>query len=142
MTDTDLRSQILMPTLSKLALAVGCCLVLSLLACGGSEPASSPEPSSPAASPADEAGEASETTFEPAFPEDVSAEGLTSDDVEQAAAAHSDDGHSHGEDGDHSHGDDGHSHDEGGDHSHGEDGHSHDDGDHSHGEGEGDHGAA
>ncbi|MDY7094819.1 MAG: hypothetical protein SX243_17745 [Acidobacteriota bacterium] len=92
-------------------------------------------PGAPSEAPAAEAGTAAdsdapeaedavageEVQFEPAYPEDVSSEGLSEEDMAQQEAGHS---HSEGGDheGDHSHGEE--------DHSHGEDeeNHDHDDG--------------
>lgn len=58
-----------------------------------------------------------EVRFEPAYPEEVSSEGLTAEDVAQQEA-----GHSHSGDGVHAHEEAGHSHEEVEDH------HEHDDG--------------
>lgn len=84
-----------------------CCLLT--VACGG--PASEPVEPEPAATKETEA--ASETTYEPAYPEDVSSEELSDEDrSQQEGAAHThDDGTTHG---DHDHGDDeDHGHDQG-----------------------------
>ncbi|MCG8460847.1 MAG: hypothetical protein MI919_31570 [Holophagales bacterium] len=72
-------------------------------------------------------------TYVPAYPADVSNEGLDSVDVaQQESLSHGEPGHDHGED-DHDHGEDDHGHGEG-DHGHGEDGHDQDAGgrDHDH----------
>jgi hypothetical protein len=55
-------------------------------------------------------------TYEPAYPEEVSAEALSDEDVSQQDAAHG-----HAEGAEHAHGDDQHSHGEGADHDHGQD---------------------
>ena len=103
-------------------------------ACGGGQPGnseSSTEPTAEVQAPPAGAGENhDETTYEPAYPDDVSSEGLTDSDTGQQEASHS---HSDGDE--HTHEDGGtHSHDEGDEHSHDEgDEHSHDEGDeHSH----------
>lgn len=102
------------------------CTLLALLGLACGQPASdAPAPSTeePPAAAADgaEAPAGDEVTFEPAYPTDVSTEGLDDDDTAQQQS------HSHGSD-THSHDDGEHSHDDG-DHSHGEDEHSHGDGD-------------
>ena len=66
-----------------------------------------------ASSPAAESD--AQVEYEPAYPTDVSAEGLSEDDVSQHEAAHS-----HGEE-EHTHGEDSHTHDE----DEGDDGHQH-----------------
>lgn len=69
--------------------------VILLVACGGGEPAArEPEPENGGA-----------VTYEPAYPEEVSAEGLSDEDAAQQENAHDHDGgagHEHGE-GAHSH---------------------------------------
>ena len=105
-------------TCSLFALSI---LFLTLLTtgCGGGEP--SVQPPADAASTGGAATETAPTeqvTYEPAYPADVSEEGLREEDVAQQEK---------------------HSHDGGEAHSHGEgDEHSDDHGDHAHGEGEGD----
>ena len=91
--------------------------VAVLSGCGGAaEPAAEGPAAVPATVEEEGAGAAeSATTYEPAFPEEVSGEGLSEEDTQQQEAAHS--------------------HDGGEPHEHGaeeEDGHSHDDGDHQH----------
>ena len=88
---------------------------LFALACQNGESAE-PAGEEPAAAEAP----ASDVTYEPAYPTDVSEEGLSEGDTAQQQATHS-------------HGGDEHSHAEGEDHPHGEDE------DHPHGEGEGEH---
>ena len=98
------------------------CLLLPLLVTG-CQPGETEDPGTADGTPAAEApaepGQAAEAgediTYEPAYPTDVSEEGLSEEDVEQQMG--------HGHDGNHSHGDD---------HTHGDD-HVHDD-DHEHGE--------
>ncbi len=91
-------------------------LALSTVACGGG-----PGEESPSSAPADAAEAATEVEYEPAYPEEVSDEGLSEEDVRHQAT------HDHGEGEEHAHGDDeghmqdddeGHMHDE-----HGDDGH-------------------
>jgi hypothetical protein len=97
--------------LAPLALAV-------LLASGCSTPAGSEE------APGEEAATTTEATavdtgaidYQPAFPEEVSADPLTETDVQQQETAPG---------ADHSHGPDTHTHDEGSDHEHGDGGHTH-----------------
>lgn len=74
----------------------------------------SPENADAEASDA-EAADAETIEFEPAYPADVSTEGLSSEDVDQQKKEHS--------------------HDEGDDHSHDDGSHAHDDGSHSHDDG-------
>lgn len=83
--------------------------VLSLLAIG-CQPTESDPPSEPAAAeaPTEEAADA--VTYEPAYPAEVSEEGLTEADTARQKAEHSHDGDEH------SHGDGSHTHD--GDESH------------------------
>lgn len=77
-------------------------LGLGSTACGGDsgqEP--SPDPSTEAEAPAPEAG-SEEVAYEPAFPEDVSAEGLSDEDVaQQESHSHGGEEHTHGEGEDH-----------------------------------------
>lgn len=65
---------------------------------------------------------ASDVTYEPAYPTDVSEEGLSQEDTAQQQATHSHGGeeHSHGEGDEHSHGEGEHTHGDGGqdDHQH------------------------
>ena len=76
-------------------------LVLTFVACApssksepqGEQPAPATESSEPVATPTVE-----EVTYEPAYPQDVSDEVLTDEDVEQQEA-----GHSHGAGADHTH---------------------------------------
>ena len=98
--------------------------MLALIACQGSgdAPVPSADPAPATSAPEDE------VTYVPAYPEDVSDEGLSDEDVAQQEA------HSHGEE-EHSHGEEDHSHNEE-DHSHDEEDHGHGEGEHSHGEGE------
>ncbi len=76
-------------------------LVLTLVACAPS-PKSEPqgEQSAPAAKGSERVAPptAEEINYEPAYPDDVSDEGLTDEDVEQQEA-----GHSHGAGADHTH---------------------------------------
>ena len=109
------------------------CLLASLLlltvvlaACGSPEPN---EPASAETSASEGTGvDAGATTYEPAYPAEVSAEGLTEEDIAQQEATHS-----HGDGEEHAHGDEGdHAHGEGDEHAHeGGEEHAHDDaGDH------------
>ncbi|HVS16147.1 MAG TPA: hypothetical protein VMV46_19695 [Thermoanaerobaculia bacterium] len=97
--------------LAPLALAV-------LLASGCSAPAGSEEAPGEEATATTEAAadDTGAVEYQPAFPEEVSADPLTEGDVEQQESAGGDD---------HSHGADTHTHDEGPDHEHGDGGHSH-----------------
>ena len=89
-------------------------------------------------SPQGREGTSEGVTYVPAYPADVSTEGLDAEDVaQQESLSHGEDGHDHGEDG-HDHGEDGHDHGEGG-HDHDEGDHNHDEGDHDHDEGGLDH---
>lgn len=96
------------------ALAV---LLVLAVACGGTAEApdgAAAEPAATESSTADApAGDAGEVSYEPAYPEEVSEEGLSEEDTAvQGSAAHDpgDDSHEHGEDS-HEHGDeDGHGH--------------------------------
>lgn len=102
--------------------------VLTLLAagCGGGEPsAESPAETASPAGAATDAATSEQLTYEPAYPADVSEEGLSEEDVEQLRVEHTHDG---GE---------AHSH-EGDEHDHEGEEHSHDDGSHTHGEGDND----
>ena len=93
-------------------------LCLGLGACGEAETSPRTESTrSPGPAPETEASEES-VTYVPAYPEDVSSEDLSEDDVEQQQSTHS-----HGGD-EHSHGDETHTHDDeeehdGDDHDHG-----------------------
>ena len=110
-----------MKRLQTVLLASVLCLSLfGLVACGGAEdtqsaepaaaPEAAPEASETAATEAPTADEApaGEGSYEAAYPEEVDAEGLSEQDVEQQEEAES---HGHGEgegEGEHSHGEDGH----------------------------------
>lgn len=99
-------------------LAILILLANGLVACGGDRPASDDAESARAAATAPDAAETASgegVTYEPAFPEEVSSEGLSEQDVAQQEAGH---GHSEGADHDTDHGDVGHSHREGADHDH------------------------
>jgi hypothetical protein len=91
--------------------------VAVLSGCGGAaEPAAEAPAAEPATVEEEGAGAAeSATSYEPAFPEEVSGEELSEDDTQQQEAAHS---HDDGEPHEHEAGE--------------ENGHSHDDGDHQH----------
>lgn len=83
-------------------------LMIVLASCQPSEPAAPAPASEPAApeTPESTAPPATEeVSYEPAYPTDVSSEGLSEGDVEQQEASHSHGGaeHSH-DDGEHSHG--------------------------------------
>ena len=103
----------------RFALAAGtlacAALLLPLGACGGdtAEP-SAEEPAAGAAAETSPAPAAGEVEYEPAYPEEVSAEGLAESDAAQQeeAHAHGDETHVHEGAGDeeHDHGDGGHSH--------------------------------
>ncbi len=83
-------------------------LVTLSLGCGGAEPSSregGDEQMLQNEAAAEAAAEAVE--YEPAYPAEVSGEGLSEEDVAQQQTGHSHDG------GEHSHGPDGHSHDGG-----------------------------
>ncbi|MEM7048231.1 MAG: hypothetical protein AAF604_01170 [Acidobacteriota bacterium] len=89
---------------SALALAAA---VLLTTAC---RPAEGPSRTAPAEGAS---AESPQPTYEPAYPDDVSADELSSSDVEQQGASHSHGGaeHRHGADEDHSHeGPDAHQH--------------------------------
>ena len=100
-------------------------VVIASLACKGNEPAKTDETPTAATVPETktvepnategDAPEASEeVAYEPAYPDDVSTEGLSEEDQEQQEAQHS-----HGDGEEHSHGDGSHSHDsEPDDHAH------------------------
>lgn len=104
---------------------------VALAGCGGDDGASAEAPAKSA-----EAADAGDIEFEPAYPDEVSPEGLTAEDVRQQetphrhggeAHAHEDEGedHAHDEGGAHAHDED-HVHDGGEDqHDHDEDGHAH-----------------
>lgn len=92
-------------------------LFLGLTACGA-PPETTGEPASAADTPPPAVSDEAAVTYEPAYPEDVSQEGLTDADTTQQETHGHDDGteHSHAE-GDHSHDDeaeqnhdDGHQH--------------------------------
>ena len=137
---------ILKSFVSYTSLGLAVIFLLALTACAPAEDAPStqnptPTSKSAAADTADNPAE-EEVTYEPAFPEDVSDEALSGEDIEQQHGhSHDDDehghehgegGHSHGDEHDGEHGDDGHSHDDEHGHDHDED-HDHDDGaDHDH----------
>jgi hypothetical protein len=104
------------PRTDSISLAFLAALALgALLALGCSAPAGSEQAPSEAAGTDTDA-----VAYEPAFPEEVSAEPLTDDDVQQQESAHGDD---------HAHGEDSHTHekgtDEDSDHEHSDGGHSH-----------------
>lgn len=82
-------------------------LAFTGLACGSAEapPPDAAAPPSDPPPPAAEAG-AGGVTYEPAYPEEVSSEGLSEGDVAQQEASHS-----QGADEEHSHGGDEHTHD-------------------------------
>ncbi|HSM51823.1 MAG TPA: hypothetical protein VLA75_10505, partial [Thermoanaerobaculia bacterium] len=97
------------PTLRVFASAIALALVTGTLGCA--RPADrKPEAATvaPTAAPAAEAASAG-PQYEPAYPADVSTEGLTDKDAQQQARPHAHDGgeeHTHGEDekeGDHGH---------------------------------------
>lgn len=71
---------------------------------------------------------AESVTYEPAYPSDVSAEGLSDEDTAQQEASHAHGGeeHTHGGE-EHAHADGDHAHDDG-EHSHGDEEHAHGDG--------------
>lgn len=102
---TDHRSQLPFALLLATALVVGCA--------GDASDSAGEDPPAPAES-------ADGVEYEPAFPEEVSSEGLTEGDAaQQEAHTHADgETHSHGEGEEHAHdGDDGdHAHDGGEDH--------------------------
>ena len=107
-----LRTQILKRQLNLLLAGA---LLLGWIACGSGGPEGHGAASAPAESPAaaesptpSETEPAAEVTYEPAYPEEVSEDGLSEDDKDQQEDTHSHgDGttHSHGDEGDHSHGD-------------------------------------
>lgn len=103
-------------TLSLLAFAAA--LTLGLWACGGQPSTPETETSAPAPDSTEGDSSTGAATYEPAYPQEVSEEGLSEADVSQQEAAHD-----HGDD------EDEHSHDHGdgeGEHSHGdENGQSH-----------------
>lgn len=92
-------------------------LLLALTACQGSGEADAPTvDSNPAAVETETPDPENEVTYEPAYPEEVSEQGLSDTDVaQQETHSHGGEEHSHG-DGDHSHGDGEHSHGEGEEH--------------------------
>lgn len=113
-TPTTPKASTSLKTLYSIALALA--LVIGLAACGSKasegHDAAALDTESPAAKagtpevPEAETPEA-EVTFEPAYPEEVSEEGLSETDTDQQKEEHSHgDGapHTHGEEGDHSHG--------------------------------------
>lgn len=110
----------LTPWLAAVALGLA---GVALAGCGADDGAGA---DAPAASAVEATGD---VEFEPAFPEEVSSEGLTTEDVRQQEAAHGhgDEAHAHDDEGDaHAHDDEDHAHDgEEEDHDHGEDGHAH-----------------
>ncbi len=81
---------------------------------GESEPPSTPAPeqTEPTAAEPSPPASSEEVAYEPAYPADVSSEGLSEEDVAQQEADHSHDGGEHSHDGgDHTHDeDDGHQH--------------------------------
>lgn len=92
-----------MTSIKTSSVFVALALVLTLVACA---PGSKSEPQGEQSAPAVDTSEpvaapaAQEVTYEPAYPEEVSEEGLTDEDVEQQEA-----GHSHGPGADHTHDD-------------------------------------
>jgi hypothetical protein len=93
---------------------------LLCLGCQKTAPVEPANGEAPAVEERGTASTASEVTYEPAYPTEVSEEGLDEEDVTQQTTTHSHGGaeHSHG-DGEHSHEDEEHAHDEG-EHAHDE----------------------
>lgn len=124
----------LLPTRSPWAVAFVVAFSLLLLtACGGDVERTADDPVA-AETSGDAAGDAAtdaseEVTYEPAYPEDVSPEGLSEEDAAQQQQVHSHGGepHAHDEEEEHGeHGDDGHEHEDGADdHPHPGDGGAH-----------------
>lgn len=84
-------------TVALLALAAG--------ACGAGDPAGDPPPANAVEEAAAAPGAAEAVEYEPAYPEEVSGEGLTEEDEAQQAVTHTHDGEAHtheeGEESDH-----------------------------------------
>jgi hypothetical protein len=85
----------------------------ALVGCGADDAATADPPAASTEAGESDAADSGAVAFEPAYPEEVSSEGLAAEDVRQQEMPHS-------------HGSDAHAHDDGEDH------HDHDDGDHAH----------
>lgn len=103
------------------AAALGLC-GFTLVGCGADDAATAEPPAASAEAAEADAADSRDVEFEPAYPEEVSQEGLAAEDVRQQETPHG-------------HGSEAHAHDDEGAHAHddeGEDHHDHDDGDHAH----------
>ena len=114
---------------------------LALVGCGADDASTADAPATSAAA-ADDHGGATAVELEPAYPEEVSPEGLTAEDVRQQEMPHGHDDADHAhDDADHVHDAEGHAHDDegGAAHAHDDEGedHAHDDRGEDHGDHDG-----